>query len=309
MTGNVFYLNWEPVLMEWMQRDMGKVSIWIASIVTALGEETALILVLGYIYWCYDKKMAKFLGTNIVVGLIVNPMLKNVVFRTRPYMNHGGIKCLRPVDASANIYNISAQGYSFPSGHATNASTVFGTIAAYKKRKFFVFIGVIIPLAVGISRVALGVHYPTDVLAGWISGCAIVILITWIQGKVENKNLLHLCIFLLALPGCLYCKTNDYFTALGTMAGFFLAIPFEERFVKFEGTKSISFSILRILGGIAVYLIINKLLKLPFSKEFLDSSLWTAYAVRTVRYAVVIFCMLAVYPVCFKIKIKRRELW
>lgn len=286
--------------MEWLQSWMGKIGVWIASGITWLGEETAMILVLGFIYWCYDKKFGKFLGTNIAVALVANPMLKNVVFRTRPYFNHSGVKCLRPVNASADIYDISAQGYSFPSGHSTNSAVVFGSIAAYKKMKVLMIIGIVIPLLVGISRVMLGVHYPTDVIVGWLMGYVVAILFTWIQRKVKNQEILHIIILLLAIPGCFYCKTTDYYTALGIMAGAFLAMPFEERFVKFENTKSIPFSILRVFGGVAVYLILNQLLKMPFSKEFLNLNIMGAYMVRTVRYMIVVFVMLAIYPMCFR---------
>ena len=89
------------------------------------------------------------------------------------------------------------------------------------------------------------------------------------------------------------------------MAGFFLSVPFEERFVKFENTKSIPFSILRIFGGIAVYLVLNQLLKIPFTKEFLNSGVMSAYIIRAVRYMIVVFVMLAVYPMCFGIRKKK----
>ena len=307
MIENVFFWNWEPVLMEWLQNHMGEAGIRIASVLTTLGEETALILILGFIYWCYDKNFGKFLGTNIVVAIVLNPMLKNIVFRTRPYFNHSKIRCLKPVNAAADIYDISAQGYSFPSGHATNASVVFGSIAMKTKRKLWIVSGILIPVLVALSRVMLGVHYPTDVLAGLILGYGIAGLLSWIQSKISRRWMLHLILFLLVLPGCIYCKTADYYTALGTMAGAFLAMPFEERFVRFENTRKVSVSILRVAGGIAVYLVLNRLLKLPFSKEFLDSGAFPALLIRTVRYAVVVFVMLAVYPFCFRFGRKKSK--
>ena len=56
---------------------------------------------------------------------------------------------------------------------------------------------------------------------------------------------------------------------------------------------------LRMVGGFAVYFGLNTLLKLPFSKEFLEQPVMAAFLVRTVRYAIVVFVMLAVYPMLF----------
>ncbi len=307
MMATVFYFNWEPELIRWMQQFMGTIGVWIASAVTTFGEKTILVVILGYLYWCRDKRLAKILGVNLVVAMIANPMLKNLVFRTRPYFNHEGIQCLKPVDSSASVYDISAQGYSFPSGHATNAATAFGTLSIRKEKWIFFLIGVGIPLAVGVSRVALGVHYPTDVIVGWILGYVIAFLGTWIQSRVKREKLFRSCLFLIVLTGCFYCRTNEYFTALGVMLGFFLAIPFEERFVNFEVTKSIPWGALRIAGGIGVYLVVNQVLKLPFSKEFMESITWQAQLIRVMRYGVIIFCMIAVYPLCFKMRKRKGE--
>lgn len=308
MKGNVFYFSWEPGLMEWIQQHLGPIGAEVAGVLSWFGEETLLVVILGYLYWCRNKELAKRLGTNMVVALVAVPMLKNIVFRIRPYFNHDGIRCLKPIDTSADIYSIRAQGYSFPSGHSTNAATVFGTLAWNTRKRWIVFLGIIIPLLVGISRVVLGVHYPTDILVGWGVGYCCAILFSEVRKKVENTNLLHFVILICALAGCFYCRTSDYFTALGTMIGFFVAVPFEERFVQFKETESIPISALRIAGGIAVYEVLNPLLKIPFRKEFLDSGVWSANLVRTIRYGIIIFCMLAVYPLVFdKIKLRKGE--
>ena len=84
------------------------------------------------------------------------------------------------------------------------------------------------------------------------------------------------------------------------MGGFFLAMPFEERFVRFENTTNILRGILRIAGGFAVYLGLNTLLKLPFSSEFLETATMAAFMVRFARYFIVGFVTLGVYPLVFR---------
>ena len=57
--------------------------------------------------------------------------------------------------------------------------------------------------------------------------------------------------------------------------------------------------ILRVLGGFAVYFGFNTLLKLPFSKEFLESEELAAFLVRACRYAIIMFVIIGVYPMIF----------
>ncbi len=301
MDGITFYFGWEASLMQWLQSHMGTLAAKAAAAATVLGEELCLIAVLGLLYWCIDKKFAAFVGTNITLGLVANPMLKNIVLRRRPYFDLEGIRCLKPVH-SGDIYDISLQGYSFPSGHSMNSALVYGSLPMYRKKKILIAGAFILPLLVGVSRVMLGVHYPTDVLAGWACGAVIVFGMSYLQRKIRRKGILRLVIFLVSCTGILYCRTADYYTSLGVMGGLFLALPFEEKYVQFRKTSNPVFAVMRVFGGLALYLALNILLKLPFDAAWLAQPELLPFMVRAVRYFIIAFVLLGVYPAVFQVE-------
>ena len=296
--GNIFYFNWEPTLMVWLQNLLGDMGAAIAAYVTMLGEETVMVAILGFIYWCYDKKFGVFVGTNLMVGLVANPMIKNIFLRYRPYMVHSEVKCLKPVH-EGDLYDPLLQGYSFPSGHTSNSSTMYFSLPVYEKKKWLVVLGILMPFLVGLSRVCLGVHYPTDVMAGWLLGAVVVALMSFLQKKIQVKWKLYLLITLLTIPGCFYCTSNDYFTSLGMMLGFFAASLFEEKYVNFDNTKDIKKSIIRVVGGLVVFLLANVVLKTVFSAIAIES---LVYLLRVIRYGLLVFVTMGVYPMMFKYK-------
>ena len=298
--GNTFYFEWEVALMEAIQAHLGDIGAKIASVISMLGEEMVLVLVLGFVYWCWDKKVGRIIGLNIVMGVTYNPIAKNIALRRRPYMDNPSIQCLKPVDKSASIYDIKAQGYSFPSGHSTNSTIAFGSIAYFFKNKAVRIIGIALPVLVGISRFCVGVHYPTDVMFGWILGTCIVFLMPWLLKKVPNKKILYLVIFVISCAGWFFCTTNDYYTGLGMMGGFFIGDLFEEKYVKFDNTRSVISSLIRVVIGAGLFLALNTLLKLPFPARLLEAENAVAYLIRTVRYAIILFVEVGLYPMCFR---------
>lgn len=297
--GYAFCFDWEVRLMVWLQGHLGDAALTAVSQLSVFGEQLLLIVILGFLYWCYDKKFGKYVGLGLLVANVWNPMLKNVFLRRRPYFDHPDIQILRVVEPEADIYDIAAQGYSFPSGHSTCAAATYGGIARYGKRRLLTVLAFVLPLLVGISRVTVGAHYPTDVLVGWLLGLLAIFIVPALQRLIKSQRLFYLTILITCLPGLLYCRSEDYFTGLGMLIGFMAAVPFEERFVRFENTRSPIRCLLRILGGGAGYFILNTVLKMPFSSDFLASGTMAALLVRLVRYAVILFVLLALYPMLF----------
>ena len=285
--------------MQWLQGALGDFGALLGNIFSGFGEEIVLIAFLGFMYWCIDKESGRFMGLATCIGIVSNPMVKNVFLRRRPYFDNPGIKCLKPVDASADLYDVSAQGFSFPSCHSSNAVIAYGGLAVCKKKTIFRVIGIVLPLLVGLARIEVGVHYPTDVLVGLGFGIVILALLSFVCKKVSKRWVIYLVVFLLSCIGIFYCRSNDYFASLGIMGGFFAGDLIEEKFVKFENTNKPLKWLIRILGGFALYYGLNTLFKLPFSAEFRESATMAAYMVRFARYFMVTFIIFAVYPILF----------
>lgn len=105
-------------------------------------------------------RLAVYLLATTAGALLLDPSVKSLVGRLRPV-----------VEAPVAI----ASGNSFPSGHALGSTVVYGALLlvflpAVRYRKLFTAAVALLVVAIGVTRVALGVHYLTDVLAGWLLG-------------------------------------------------------------------------------------------------------------------------------------------
>ncbi len=297
--GNIFFFDWEVTLMEWIQSVENDIVTYIATFFSMFGEELFLIIIIGFLYWCWDKEKAKPISLTLLFSLAICVQVKGIVARRRPYMDSEIIKCIRPAHDDGDIMSVIVQGYSCPSAHSALSATTFGAIAYQFRRKLFIILAFVVPLLVGFSRIYFGVHYPTDVIGGWLTGVVSVFVVSLLCEKVANKIWILLLVLLISLPGIFYCHDSEYFTLLGLMTGFVVGYLFEQKFVRFQNTRSVLKSVTRVLGGIVLFFALSLLLKLPFSQSFLDSTSILPLIVRALRYSVVSFVIIGIYPKIF----------
>ena len=299
MMGTTFYYNWEIQLISFIQRHLNSFGIFLLSLISEFGEEIVIVLFAGALYWGFHKKLGKYLILNVLVSLVFSTMIKNLFSRRRPYFDSDDIDCLKIVDEEFDVLDAYGQGFSFPSAHTSNVTSLFSSLYLYTKKKILLVLAVIVIVLVGFSRFALGVHYPTDVLFGLLVGLITVFLLSKLYGKTEKKKL-YAVIAVLSLTGFFYCRSSDYYSAAGLLCGFLAGDLYEERLVGFEDTKNLFTGILRTLGGVLILVGVSALIKLPFSEGFLESEVFAAFFIRFFRYCLATFLAVGPYPSLFR---------
>ena len=293
-------MEWEVRLIEWLQQTLGGAGTAFGKVFSFLGGETGLLLIMLIVLFCWKKEAGLRLGVILCAVLTWLPMIKSAVLRPRPYMAHPDrIEARELVAADAAADDVAAQGYSFPSMHSASVTSLFFYLSREIRKRWMWILAALFSFLVGISRLIVGMHYPTDVLAGWALGFLGLGIFVLLEKKIKKEWIRHGIILLSVLPGLFFVRTHDYYTALGLLIGLFLVIPFERRYVRFQDTRNVWAMILRTVCAFGIYFGLNSLLKLPFSEEFLDGTTMGALLVRTLRYTIDLFVIVGIYPKVF----------
>lgn len=133
-------------------------------VVTDLGHDYVYILGILVVFWCVDRRVGHHLSVLFLFSMWLNGLVKEVVASPRP----------SPAQGVAVM--VEEDRFSFPSGHAQGMATFWGYLAVVFRSPLFRLFCVIAILLVGLSRVYLGVHFPIDVVGGFLIGAALVFL-------------------------------------------------------------------------------------------------------------------------------------
>jgi len=297
--GSVFASLQEIRWMEWLQSLESPFLTALATFFSMLGEEYLLILVLGMCYWCFNKELGRRMTLSLCGSLLIGSCIKGIVLRRRPYMDNESVRCIRPVHADGDIMDPNAQGYSFPSLHSTMSVAIYGTFARHVKRAAMTALAVALPLLIGLSRIYLGVHYPTDVLCGWILGLALM-LVTGYFEKKWGYRAAFLALLAVSILGFFFCRDNDFFAAYGITLGSLAGFMYEEKHVRFENAKHWKSCILRPVLGIVIFVVLNGALKLLIQAILPTDAALLSLILRVIRYVVSMFAVMGVYPHLFR---------
>ena len=180
-------------VLSWINRVFGesKFVAILARILSFIGGLWGMMIIVGLLL-CF-KKTRKIGCYVIIVGSLTwvlnDLVIKIIVKRNRPFIDYPELKNM--CSLAGEILPIS---FSMPSGHSATAMAVAVAITFFSKKWGGVAIG--LAVLVGLSRIVLCVHYPTDVLLGWAIGAIFAVglhyatkyALKFIDSKWGNKN-------------------------------------------------------------------------------------------------------------------------
>ncbi len=149
--------------VEWLE--------WPMRLISQLGSEAFFLLFISLLYWCISPRLGIRVALILLVSTSLNYALKLLFASPRPQW----------YSTQVRVYE-SETSFGMPSAHAQNAVAVWGEVARFKQRHWLTSLAIGLMLVIGISRLYLGVHFPTDVLAGW----AIGLVVLWAFNRLTN---------------------------------------------------------------------------------------------------------------------------
>lgn len=276
---------------------------------TICTEVPVITVLTGILYWCINKKAGQRTLFALCGSLNINAGVKNFVKMPRP-IGTEGLESLRVETAT---------GYSFPSGHTQTATTFWTSMMCLFRKAWIYIVGILMILGAGISRLYLGVHWPMDVIVGWVFGIALSILFIKLFDYIDDSKNYYILVGLILIFGiCTYfIGGEDLYKMFGLYTGFALGYMVEDTYINFSTenesrrknifaktpsrNEGLGKKILRFIVGIisllAVYLLLNYMedtLIVGKTEEIIN-------IIKYLKYTFVVFWGMAGAPALFKL--------
>lgn len=273
-----------------------------------LGKEEFFILLLPILYWCVDSRLGIRVGLILMLSTSLNDSLKLALHGPRPYWY------------SKEVQGLATEtSFGAPSGHAQSAISVWGMIAAVLRKRWGWVVAGLIIFFIGFSRLYLGVHFPHDVLIGWLAGGLLLWLTVrywdpvaaWarrqsLEGQVMAAFAASLVLILLPLIPYLWLRLTNWqpdpawasnatdaislsgaFTSAGVTFGLLAGVAWLSRKGGFKTSGVWWKLILRFLCGLVGVLVFYVGLDKLFGLFAPDAEAILPFVLRYVRYALV----------------------
>jgi len=302
-------------------QNLGAWLAWPMKFFTFLGNEEFYLLVAPALYWCLDTAVGLRMGLYLMLSGGINSALKLSFNGPRPYWHDTRITALS-----------HETSFGLPSGHAQNAIVVWGSLAARYGRWF---LALLLMFLIGLSRLYLGVHFPSDVLAGWLIGFVLLALflgyektaLAWLQGYRLGLQLIFVLLVSLAIiilgsvtraslagwqmPAAWSANTRAAFpggeplnplslagviTNAGAFFGLAAGALWLQTRTRFNAAGAISQKVGRYLVGLVGVI----LFWYGLGQVFPSGDSWLAYSLRYLRYALVGLWVTALAPLVFQ---------
>ncbi len=270
-------LDWGIEVVLWFQQFSPGLDLPFKSL-TFLGNLEFFLIFMPLIYWCCDRAAGARLLILFLISAYLNTIAKVLLDQPRPFQYDPRVKALVP-----------ASGGGLPSGHTQGAVVVWGYLAAWVRQAWMWGLAGFLMIGIPISRLYLGVHFPTDLIGGYILGAVLLVVYLQFASKAEAwliqkgiawqlivATFLPIVLILISLAGAV-----NSLNAAGILLGFAPGIILERRWIKFCSGGNLVRRLLRLVVGLIVIFAIWMGLKMAFS-GWEPASLY-----RVVRYALV----------------------
>ena len=233
-------------ILKFYQSIQNPVLSFIANLLSFAGEQTLLIVVAIIFLFGVSKKKAFSFITSMMFALMTTNGLKAVLRNPRPFVVHKDLIADRVE---------TADGYSFPSGHTTTATSFYISVAKTVGSRMLMIFAFILALFIGLSRNYLLVHWPIDVLVGYIIGTVFALCLTgYVMKRFDDKNWVsRFCLITGILSGIFSLVMTPLmtfgivdtlaFSSLTDMtilsAGIYLGFFLEEKYIDFKECDSV----------------------------------------------------------------------
>lgn len=276
------------------------------------GGETFFLIMMSIIYWTVNKSIGRRLTVIFLFSAWLNAFCKSWWKRPRPFQVSENVAAAYPVG-----------GYGLPSGHTQTATTVASVLFVETRKRWAMVLLILYMFLTGISRMVHGVHFPQDVLLGWILGIGIVVVMLWLEKRFQASlaeitfgRTIVITVVLAAILLILSFWTGPnangvagMVTPAAVLAGVIPGFFIELNRVGFSTDGSLKQKCLRYLVGIVTALLIKEGLK-PVLGMINDHSLAMEAFVRFTRYFLLGLWISAGAPWLFvKVKLASRERW
>ena len=272
---------------------------WFWFFITQFGDKFIFLGIMLLFYWCLNKQKGEKIAFAMFTSISINSLLKFFVGRTRPFdYSNGEYKHIRKLPSLDG-----AGGSSFPSGHSQNAATLFSSVALHERNSFTLISSIVIITLVPISRMYLGVHYPTDTIVGVGIGLVVSYLIYLISTYCyERKFIFYIGFLVLLFPFLLYSINNPeghyIFMSFGLFLGFVVGIFIENKCINFTCNVRTSTKFLRCLIGVPILAVTYVLISVI--KSFLPDIVILENIYTCISYSIISLLGFGIIPFIFK---------
>jgi membrane-associated phospholipid phosphatase len=239
---------WGIDVVVWIQAFSTPLLDTVFRAITFLGDEKFYLVLLPLIFWCLNKGLGARLVFLFLFSAYANTSLKDIFGDPRP--------CQFAPDKVKTLGE--CEGYGFPSGHAQGAGVVWGFLSSQVRRGWLWALGIATPLAIALSRVYLGEHFPHDVIGGLIIAALFVLFYTWLlpfaTTRIGELSLFSKLALAAIVPLLLLFihPTKDTSASMGTLLGMGMGLTLEGDFVKFSSGGVIWKRVLRFFVGFVI---------------------------------------------------------